>query len=97
VGEQQLKVQPMRREGWTPQKLDEVASTSAWCWSAIREADHRHHEHISEKKKWWYAYSLLGMSNLKDGTKWHEGWKPKDWSEKRESLLDNSSVNTLPQ
>jgi hypothetical protein len=29
VGEQQLKVQPMRREGWTPQKLDEVASTSA--------------------------------------------------------------------
>jgi hypothetical protein len=48
-----------------------------------------------KRKERWHTDRLLGTSSLKEGSMWHVYRKPEMWSQQRQLLLANGSVNTF--
>jgi hypothetical protein len=48
------------------------------------------------KKKWQYAYGLLGTSSLKEGAMWHDSWKTGILEPEKTVVARYSPINTYP-
>jgi hypothetical protein len=60
-----------RHRGWKQNRQGPI-----WRGDTFHEGDHRCHRHIPSEKMWWYACRLLWTCSLKEGSLWHDGWRP---------------------